>query len=228
VTNATPVNLVRVTILTIGVGTFTLGPAVSAFRGVEALVDGNTYSYSVQQGGNYEFGQGIFGAGDNTLTRGVIGSSNGNAPVNFAANAICVFPALAQDLQLPGPQGPQGTPGEPGTEGAVGPAGPGINMPVINYNGDHTAQVGDANSYLLFTNAADCTLTLPANVDVAIPVNTVIAVEAHAAGKVTIAGAAGVTVNSRGGVFSTAGQYATIQCKQVQANVWTVLGDLDV
>lgn len=226
-TNATPVNLVRITVLSTGTGTLSLGPAVSAFRGVEALVDGQTYSYSIQQGANFEYGRGVYGAAGQTLTRGVIGSSYGNAPVNLGPNAICVFPALAEDLQVAGPPGPPGTPGEPGGSGPPGSPGAGINMLVVVRAGDHTAQDTDANTYQLFENAAACTLTLPLNATIAIPVGSVIAVEQHAVGKVTVAGDAGVTINSRGAVFSTAGQYAVMQCKKVDTDVWTILGDID-
>lgn len=226
-TIATPVNLVRVAILSTGSGTLQLGPAVAAFRGIDALVSGNTYSYSIQQGANYEFGRGVYDAGSGTLTRGVIGSSYGNAPINLAPNAVCVFPALAEDLQIPGPPGPQGDPGTPGLQGPDGLPGVGINMAVITRVGTHTATLADANTYQFFTNAADCQLILPAHADVAIPVGTVIAVEQRGAGKVAARGAVGVTLNSRGNVFSTAGQFAVMQCKKVDFNVWTILGDID-
>lgn len=226
-TIATPVNLVRVTVLSTGAGTLSLGAAISAFRGVDVLVDGHVYSYSIQQGANYEFGRGIYGVAGATLTRGVIGSSYGGAPITLAPNAICVFPALAEDLLQPGPPGPPGTAGEPGGSGPPGDPGTGINMLVVGRGGDHVLQTADANTYQLFTNATDCVLTVNSNAAIPILVRTVVAVEAHGAGKVTVVAGAGVTINSRGGVFSTAGQYAVMQLKKVDTDVWTVLGDIN-
>ncbi len=225
-TEAVPVNLVRMTVLSTGSGTLALGPAVPAFRGMDALVDGNVYSYSIQQGANFEYGRGLYGASGGTLTRGVIGSSYGGAPILLTPNAIVVFPALAEDLQVPGPPGSPGTPGEPGGQGDPGPAGAGINMPVIVRTGDHTAQTADANTYQQFTNAADCTLTLPLNATIPIAIATVIAIEAHSTGKVTVAAAGGVTLNCRGGLFSTAGQYAVIQAKKIATDEWVLMGDV--
>lgn len=228
-TASTPPNLCRVQILSTGTGSFSLGPAVPAFRGIEALVDGRTYSYSVQQGSNFEFGRGTFFASGPTLSRGVIGSSYGDVPVNFGPGAILVFPALAEDLAIPGPPGPAGTPGAPGapgSAGAVGPAGAGINMPIAVYVGDHTLTPGDRNSYLRMNSADPVTVTVPNFTDVAIPVDDVIAIEQTGAGSVAIAAASGVTIRSRGGVFNLGGQYAVAQLKHVDTNEWVLLGDV--
>lgn len=224
--NATPVNLVKVTCLSQGTGTLELGPALTAFRGVEALIDGKTYSYSIQQGGNYEYGRGVFAASGNTLTRGVLASSYGNAAIALVANAIVCFPALAEDLQIPGPPGAPGTPGEPGGQGPTGPQGAGINMTVIGRSGDHTVQTADANTYQRFTNATAATLSVDTNANVAIPVGTVVAIESAGAGTLAIAALSGVTINCRGGASSTAGQYAVAQLKKVDTDIWTLLGDV--
>ncbi len=224
-----PPNLCRVQILSTGTGPFLLGPAVPAFRGIEALVDGRTYSYSVQQGAKFEFGRAPFFASGPSLSRAPLGSSNGGLPEDFGPNAILVFTALAEDLAIPGPQGPAGTPGAPGAPGpggAVGAPGAGINMPIATYVGDHTLTPGDRNSYLRINSASAVTITVPAFADAAIPVQDVIAIEQQGAGAVAIAAAAGVTIRSRGGVYNLGGQYAVAQLKHVDTDEWVLLGDV--
>lgn len=82
-----------------GTAAFQLGNAVAAFQGVEALVNGKTYSYSVQQDNNWEFGRGVYNSGARTLTRTVLNSSYGvGAPVNFNVGAQVTFTLLAEDL----------------------------------------------------------------------------------------------------------------------------------
>lgn len=95
---STLVDLVKCVIASTGPGPFTLGPAVQGFRGAEVLIDGAQYSYSVQLGGNYETGQGVFTASTATLTRGVITSSVGGSPVEFGPGARVTFTLLALDL----------------------------------------------------------------------------------------------------------------------------------
>lgn len=224
--NATPVNLVRVTCLSTGTVALQLGPALSAFRGVEALIDGYTYSYAIQQGGNYEFGRGIWTASLGTLSRGVIGSSYGNSPIPLLANAIIVFPALAEDLQVPGPQGLPGAAGAPGEQGATGATGAGINMPVVGRAGSRTLSVDDENTYQRWSDAGAVTVTIPAEADVPIATASVFAIEQGGPGIITFAPAAGVTLNCRGGATGTAGQYAVAQLKALGGDIWTLLGDV--
>jgi hypothetical protein len=94
----TPVDLVCIATSAPGPDTFQLGNAVQAFQGVEALDDGKSYSYSVQQDSNFEFGYGTFNASARTLTRTVLRSSYGGAPVSFNLGAQVTFTFLAEDL----------------------------------------------------------------------------------------------------------------------------------
>ncbi len=96
-TASTLVDLVKIAINTTGTGTLTLGSALAAFRGVEALSDGMTYSYSIQQFGNYEIGTGVYSATPSTLTRGVQHSSNGGTAIDLSANAVLTVTVLATD-----------------------------------------------------------------------------------------------------------------------------------
>lgn len=213
-TDSTLVDLVKVFINTQGTGTLALGTALPAFRGVEALVDGLTYDYSIQQGANFEFGTGFYTAGDGTLTRGVHASSYGGAPIPLVANAVCTFTALATSLLRPGPDGP------------IGPRGIGVPTPVQTIPADYTLLATDVETYLLFTNAAQVVLTVPNTSFVALPVTSVIFFEQHSTGAVLLAAADGVTINSHQGFLKTAGRYAVGQIKHVQDNVWTAIGDM--
>lgn len=102
VTLSTPVDLVKCVVTSTGSGPFALGTALPAFRGVEALIDGETYSYSVQLGANFEYGQGLYSAGSVTLTRGVTGSSRGGLAVEFGPGAVVTFTLSAADLLAAG------------------------------------------------------------------------------------------------------------------------------
>ena len=81
---STFIDLVKCVCTSTGAGPFILGAPLAGFRGVEALIDGRQYSYSVQLGGNYEAGVGVFSVADNSLTRGVLLSSRGGAAARGA------------------------------------------------------------------------------------------------------------------------------------------------
>lgn len=90
----------------------------------------------------------------------------------------------------------------------------------------YTAVLGDANTYIQFTNASSITFTIPSNASVAFPVGTVIEMEQAGAGALSVAAGAGVTVNSRSSDLTLAGQYAVAFVKKVATNTWTMNGDL--
>jgi hypothetical protein len=92
------VDLVQVYATSSGPGPFALGAAVPGFDGVGALIDGASYSYSVQQGNNYEVGVGTYVLSTGTLTRLVLKSSNGGSPVAFDVNAQVSFTFTAEDI----------------------------------------------------------------------------------------------------------------------------------
>lgn len=95
-------DLVKIQVLSSGTGPFQLGAAATGFRGIEALVDGGNYSYSVQSGAQFELGTCVWNAGSGLLIRTPLVSSNGNAAVAFGANVEVKFVALGQDLTPPG------------------------------------------------------------------------------------------------------------------------------
>lgn len=94
----TLVDLVKITCTSAGAGSFHLGSAVTGFFGAEELTDGATYSYSVQQGADKEYGTGAFDLTSMILTRDVIKSSLGTDPVPFTTGAQIAFVLLAEDV----------------------------------------------------------------------------------------------------------------------------------
>ena len=134
------VDLVKINILSVGTSTLQLGTAVSSFRGTEALTDGLEYGYSIQQGGAYEVGRGVYDEGAQTFTRGVLFSSDGGVAIDLTTNAALTLPALAADFAAPGEQGPKGDKGDTGDEGPVGPQGPtGLGGPTFDSEEDGIA-----------------------------------------------------------------------------------------
>lgn len=97
---ASLVDLVKINIASTGTGTLTLGTAVAAYRGAEALTNGASYSYTIQQGGAYEVGTGTYLVSGNLkqLTRTVRFSSDGGAAIKLTSGAQVSLTVLAEDL----------------------------------------------------------------------------------------------------------------------------------
>lgn len=90
----------------------------------------------------------------------------------------------------------------------------------------YTLQSTDVSQYLRLNNAGAVALTVPPNSAVPIAIGDEIPFEQAGAGIVTVAAGAGVTVNSRGGIMTTAGQFAVAMLKKVGPDTWTLTGDL--
>jgi hypothetical protein len=95
---ATLVDNVAIYAASIGNGAITLGSAVPGFRGREALTNGNTYSYSILQGAQFEYGRGQYLFTGSQFVRSPLSSSNGGTAITLQANAIVTFVALAEDI----------------------------------------------------------------------------------------------------------------------------------
>lgn len=91
------VDRVKVQVLSSGTGPFVLGTAAPAYRGSEALIDGQTYRYAAESGSLFEVGTGTYLSSSNSLVRSPAFSSAGNAAVNFSAGIDVIFTALAVD-----------------------------------------------------------------------------------------------------------------------------------
>jgi hypothetical protein len=89
----------------------------------------------------------------------------------------------------------------------------------------YTAVSADAARWTDFTNAGAVAFTIDGNQ--AYPADAEIDFSQSGAGIVTVAGANGVTIQSRGNVFTTAGQFATAMLKRKGVtNNWLLTGDL--
>lgn len=90
----------------------------------------------------------------------------------------------------------------------------------------YTAVLGDANTFIRFTNGSAVSFTVPANSAVAFPIGTVIEIAQSGAGSLTVVADTGVTINSRGADLTLAGQYAVAGLKKVLTDTWLLFGDL--
>lgn len=132
---ASLVDRVKIVVLSSGTGPFALGQAVPAFRGIEALVDGATYSYAAESGSNFEVGTGVYLSATNTLVRSPLLSSNSGAAVAFPANIEIAFTVLAQDIAPPG------------------------SLPIVQTTGTGTAVAMSQNAVTVALNALSAIIT---------------------------------------------------------------------
>lgn len=103
----------------------------------------------------------------------------------------------------------------------------GISMTVSTQSGtSYTAVLGDANTYIRFTNGSAVAFTIPPNSSVAFPTGTRIRCTAAGAGTVTLTPGSGVTLNSRGADLASAGQFAVMEVIKVATDEWDVAGDV--
>lgn len=93
------VDNVKIYNTTTGTGAIVLGTPVPAYRGVEALTNGQVYSYSIHQGANFEYGRGTYLAAGQQLIRSPLASSTGGTALDLQPNAEVAFVALAEDIQ---------------------------------------------------------------------------------------------------------------------------------
>lgn len=105
----TPTNLVKVASAGTGRGDLVFGVAIPTYRGIEALTDGATYSYAIQQQpSSWEFGRGVWTTSTKTLTRTVVDSSEADhGPIAIANGTAISLALLAEDVaHLQGEPGP--------------------------------------------------------------------------------------------------------------------------
>lgn len=93
-------NRVKFNTTTTGTGDITVGSAVSGFRtpASAGVSDGEVFSYSIEDGANWEVGRGTYTASGATFSRTVLQSSNSDAAINLSGSAVISISALAEDI----------------------------------------------------------------------------------------------------------------------------------
>lgn len=93
------VNNVKIAVQNTGTGALQLGSAIEGYRGVEALTNGEIYSYSIRQNAAFEYGRGTYLSSGRQFLRQPLGSSDGGTAINLASGAEIAFTPLAEDLE---------------------------------------------------------------------------------------------------------------------------------
>lgn len=94
------VNRAKMSTSTTGTGTITLGSAVSGFQTFAdaGVSDGQTVRYVIEDGANFEIGNGTYGSSGTTLSRSVIESSNSDSAISLSGDAFVFIGAIARDI----------------------------------------------------------------------------------------------------------------------------------
>lgn len=100
------VNLCRFTTPTVGAGNIAVGAAVVGFftPAAAGVLNGDTVTYSIQDGARSECGRGTYGSVGPTLTRTTIFTSTAGAgtPISLSGTAQVIFTPLAENVTLSG------------------------------------------------------------------------------------------------------------------------------
>ena len=94
-------NRVKVATSTTGTGTITLGAAEAGYQSVSdgGITNGQTVSYVIEDGDNWEVGTGTYTSSGTTLSRTVSESNNSDAAINLSGSALVFLSVQASELQ---------------------------------------------------------------------------------------------------------------------------------
>jgi hypothetical protein len=99
-------NRAKMTTSTEGTGTITLLAAVTKYQtwAAAGAIDGKRYAYVIEDGNDWEIGEGVYSSSGPTLTREVAESSNSGSALDLSGNAQVFNTPLAKDIgvSLPG------------------------------------------------------------------------------------------------------------------------------
>lgn len=93
-------NRVKVATATTGTGTVTLGSAVSPYNdfGAGGALDGRSYSYLIEDGTDWEIGEGTWSFSGGTLTRDASPETSTGTPLSLSGSATVAVVANKRDL----------------------------------------------------------------------------------------------------------------------------------
>lgn len=94
-------------------------------------------------------------------------------------------------------------------------------------DGTYTPTLTDANKYLRYSGATNCTVLLPTDAEVAVSADTEITFRQAGSGAILFDGSTDVVINGMTGFLNqTAGQGSVVTAKKVAANTWDLIGRL--
>lgn len=94
-------NRAKMTTATTGTGTVTLGSAVDGYQTFAAagVSDSDVVRYVIEDGDNWEIGEGTYTASGTTLSRSVLESSNADSAINLSGDAEVFIGLAAEDVE---------------------------------------------------------------------------------------------------------------------------------
>lgn len=94
------VNRAKMATSTTGTGTITLGSAEAGYQTFAdaGVSDGDVVRYVIEDGDNWEIGNGTYTASGTTLSRSVVESNNSDAAINLSGNAVVFVSATENDV----------------------------------------------------------------------------------------------------------------------------------
>lgn len=101
-------NRVYITTATTGAGIITLGSPILGYQSFAdaGVSDGDTVRYTIEDGVNFEIGEGVYTASGTTLSRTPSESSNSGSAINLSGGARVFITPTADDIQQPPSEGP--------------------------------------------------------------------------------------------------------------------------
>jgi surface protein len=157
------VNRAKMTTATTGTGTITLGSASTGYQSFAAagVVDADVVRYVIEDGTNWEIGEGTYTTSGTTLARAVSESSNSGSPINLTGSAVVFVGATAEDFfSSPAPAAWVRNPSWPAAEADAGDnkivglyavwpgdgVGTGGNFFAMTISGAYTIDFGDGTT----------------------------------------------------------------------------------
>lgn len=187
---------------TTGTGNVTLDGAIVGHRSFNgAFSSGDVVYYCIEDGANWEVGEGTFTSTSTLARTTVLASSNGGSLVDFPAGTKRVFNTVPAS--------------------AINPPAPEVS-PISGTS--HNLAASDAQTYMRFTNASAKTLTVRLNATEALKKDSEYHGRNVGTSNLTIAAVSGVTINVPAGGSLVVPQGGTFTLKRVLSDEFDLFG----